>query len=322
MLNLALFALPATGQVSTNPTSISPTSIGPDSIEADLAALEDHQFKVREAAARRFVQRKIDSVEPLAQRALTGGSEASVRAFDILKQLYRDGDDITCSAIESALEELAVSEDVTVASRAESAINGVAQTWHRRAVENFVRLGGKIHYADSNASDEPAEGNKEKKDDADRSIEYAIIAKSWVGGDDGLKYLHRIEDFRVPSEIHRPAALFVIDNSIDKEAIQSLEAALPNLHVQERGAACLGVTPGIQREAEGLLVQDVKVRSAAALAGIQIGDILMQFNGHEVNDFETLVKRIAEKQPGDKIPVILRRNAAVKELTVELREWE
>lgn len=290
-----------------------------DGLEADLNLLADPQFRNREAAARRLASRKFAAVAPLAELARSGSAEASVRAFEILRQIYRDGDDATCEAVETALESLSRSENVFVATRAESSIDAVASTWHRRAIDAFVRLGGVIRYFNANSGIEPADGDK-----YDRPIQYAIINKSWAGGDEGLKHLRRIEDFRVPTDV-RGASLYVINGTVTKPAIAALEAALPNLQVQQRGPACLGVTPGIQglRPAEkGLMVAFVKEGSAAQLAGIRVNDVILKFNGHEVNDFETLVDKISEKQPGDKVAVVFLRDDVEETTTVELRGWD
>jgi len=294
-------------------------SVSPGEVDADLAALSNPQYRVREEAARRLVSRKAYSVDPLTQVALVGNTEASVRAFDILRQLYRDGDEATCAAVESALETLASSDNVAVAARAESSINGVAQKWHRRAVETFIKLGGGIRYVAPAPAEDPEAADNEDK--FDRPIQYALIKKTWTGGDDGLKYLRRIEDFRSPPDF-RGSTLYVIKGAVSKNAIAALEGSLPNLHVAERGPAQLGISPSPRPVGIGLMVGQVSEGSAAQRAGIMTYDILLKFNGHNVNDFEGLVDKISEKEPGDKVPVVFMRGDMEQTVVVELRPWE
>ena len=97
-------------------------------------------------------------------------------------------------------------------------------------------------------------------------------------------------------------------------------AALPN-RVQRRGPACLGVSPAGFGGGPGLQVWVVKAKSAAARAGLQPGDILLKFDGHDTPDFETLVDKISEKQPGDKVPVVYQRDGVEEKVIVELRGW-
>ena len=286
------------------------------SIETDLVELSNPQFRIREQAARRLSARKGDAVAPLTQLALTGNPEASVRAIDVLRQIYRDGDDETCAAVESSLESLINSDNVGVAVRAETSIHSIGQKWQQRAIDMFVKLGGIIRYSDPNTGEDVVDPEK-----TDRRIKYAIVNKTWKGGDEGLKYLQRFEDFRTPPDGRRANTLFVIKGSVTKEAITALQGAIPTLLVQERGPACLGITPGNPAE-KGLEVAIVKPGTAADIAGLKREDVLLTFDGHEISDFEQLVEKIGEKQPGDKVAVEYQRAGETTKVTVELRGWE
>ena len=57
------------------------------SLAADLKAVEHAEFRVREAAVQRLAARGGSVVAPLAALAQTGSAEASVRAFELLRQL-------------------------------------------------------------------------------------------------------------------------------------------------------------------------------------------------------------------------------------------
>jgi PDZ domain-containing protein len=285
-------------------------------IANDLKALSAPEFQIREAAGQRLIARKLDAVNPLIQLAQTGTGEASVRAFDLLRQLYRDGDDAMVEAVETAFEMLQKSENPIVASRAEARIEAGAPIRHRRAIEAFERLGGVISYRKLDSFEH------REDDESTRLIESAMIDKNWTGGDAGLKYLRRIEDFRIQSQV-RGAGLFVIKGcKVSPEAVKELEAALPSLMVQHRGPSCLGVSPYTSFGNDGgLTIGTVKEESAAEIAGLRPGDVLLKFNGKAVDSFDYLVEKISETQPGDKVPVVYQRNGVQETVIVELLPW-
>ncbi|RME27251.1 MAG: PDZ domain-containing protein, partial [Candidatus Zixiibacteriota bacterium] len=68
----------------------------------------------------------------------------------------------------------------------------------------------------------------------------------------------------------------------------------------------------------GCKVTGVPENYPAAKAGIQVGDIITQFDGKPVRTFRDLVLLVSQKQPGDKVVVeILRNNQKIK-VTVQL----
>jgi serine protease Do len=97
------------------------------------------------------------------------------------------------------------------------------------------------------------------------------------------------------------------------------------------GAGCfLGVeiqnlTPGLAQvfkinDLQGALVSAVTPGSAAASAGLQSGDVIVEFNGQPVQDSSQLKLRVAETGPGATVPVVVVRNGEKKTLTVTLKE--
>lgn len=291
---------------------VKPTQF-PAEIDADLHRLAAPEFKEREEAARRLLARKLEAVAALTHLAETGKAESAVRAFDLLRQLYREGDDATNDAVESAFETLAESDNSTVALRAVAAMEAGAPIRRTKAMAAFRKAGGVLKFAaDSGDGDEST-----------RPISHAILdPKKWTGGDEGLKYLRRIDDFRTPAD--RRSGLIVIKGvKVSRQAIDDLQFALPTVLVQERGPAQLGISPySLLGGPARLQIGEVTPGSAAERAGLRIGDVIHKFNGHDVPDFPTLVERISEKQPGDKVPVIYERNGVEATLIVELQGWE
>lgn len=284
-------------------------------IAAELAGLSSQDFKTREQAMRQLAARRLEVIAPLGRLASAGNTEASIRAFELLRRIYREGDSDAHEAIETELEGLMRSEDLSVVARAESAVEDAAPIRHARAIAAFRELGGIIRFQ---TDEERGEQLKEES----RSIKYAMLNHTWKGGDDGVKYLRRIEDFRIQTEF-RGAPLYVTPKCpISKEALQGLQTSLPLLPVHKRGPACLGISPyAAFGGPAGLQIASVELGSAADRAGLKVGDFILKFNGFETPDFETLVEKIGEKLPGDKVSVVIERDNTEQTVVVELRSW-
>ena len=284
-------------------------------LAAELNALASRDYKTREKACQQLTARKLEAVEPLTKLASDGTSEESIRAFEVLRRIYREGNKDVHEAIESAMELLIRSDNSNVVARAESAVEEAAPIRHVRAIARFQELGGIIRYADETA--QPG------ADGETRLIKYAMINHNWKGGDGGLKYLKRIEDFRFQTEFRGPVLYVTPKCPVSKEAMVEIQSHLPMLAILKRGPACLGISPslGFGAPANVLIIHRVEPGSAAALAGLREGDCIVKFNGHEVPDFETLVDKIGEKLPGDKVPVEFIRGDTEHTVTVELRSW-
>ena len=281
-------------------------------LSADLKALEHAEFRVRESAAKRLVARQVTVVPVLAALAQTGSAEAAVRAFELLRQLHRDGNDETYEAVETTYDALVQSDNILAASRAEAAIEAVSEVRHRRALASFRKLGGLVQF----------ESEEDTTEDASPPpIRAAMINQQWKGGDEGLKYLRRIEDFRSAIQFRSPPGIYFIRGAkISPEALDGLKASF-GAAVVERGPACLGV---MQQQGVGedvLRIDQVVADSAAGRAGLQSDDIILEFDDVPIPNFKVLVEKIGDRQPGDKIRILYSRAGEMKTTTAELLEW-
>lgn len=68
----------------------------------------------------------------------------------------------------------------------------------------------------------------------------------------------------------------------------------------------------------GAFVQEVQPDSPASAAGIENEDIIVEFNGHEVEDFRDLPFYVGQYRPGARANVRLYRNGKLESLTVIL----
>ena len=311
IVSSGLWLLEPTGPVSSD----AQTTASDDNqkiLAADLKALEHAEFRIRESAAQRIVSRRVAVVPFLAALAQTGSAEASVRAFELLRVLHRDGDDETYEAVEATYDALVLSDNVLAVSRAEAAIDAISEVRHRRALASFRKLGGLVQF----------ESEEDTTEDAELPpIKSVMINQGWKGGDDGLKYLRRIDDFRQTIQFRAPPGIYFIRGAkISPEALDGLRASFGTA-VAERGPACLGV---MQQQGVGedvLRIDQVVAESAAGRAGLQPDDIILEFDDVPIPNFKTLVEKIGDRQPGDKIRILYSRAGEKKTTTAELLEW-
>ena len=70
----------------------------------------------------------------------------------------------------------------------------------------------------------------------------------------------------------------------------------------------------------GALVEDVVPRSPAEKAGIQAGDVIVEFNGKPISDSRRLKLVVAQSAPGTTAPVKIVRDGRGKELSITVKE--
>ncbi len=85
------------------------------------------------------------------------------------------------------------------------------------------------------------------------------------------------------------------------------------------------VTPELAKsfgmaEPKGALVAEVNPGSPGAKAGIQRGDIIIEFNGHPIHEMNELPRLVAETPPGTKATVKVLREGKEKSFTVTITE--
>ncbi|HLE25184.1 MAG TPA: DegQ family serine endoprotease [Thermodesulfobacteriota bacterium] len=94
---------------------------------------------------------------------------------------------------------------------------------------------------------------------------------------------------------------------------------------------CLGVlvqpiTPAIAesmklKEPKGALVGDVTPNSPAEKAGIQRGDVIVDFNGNKIEDVSDLTTLAAVTPPGTEVKLKVMKDGSVKDIDVKLGEF-
>ncbi len=75
---------------------------------------------------------------------------------------------------------------------------------------------------------------------------------------------------------------------------------------------------GAPADTKGILISHVEPNSPAAAAGLQPGDVLVQFDGKPLPSAATLVTQVSLLQPASKVSVVLLREGVRKSLTLEM----
>ena len=91
------------------------------------------------------------------------------------------------------------------------------------------------------------------------------------------------------------------------------------------GVSIQDVTPNLAKEfdlaeANGALVGDVTPKSPADKAGLQSGDVILEFNGKPVHDSRHLKLQVGQTAPGTEVPVKILRDGKRKTVEATLKE--
>ncbi|MEN9361813.1 MAG: putative periplasmic serine endoprotease DegP-like precursor [Verrucomicrobiota bacterium] len=115
----------------------------------------------------------------------------------------------------------------------------------------------------------------------------------------------------------------VAEDGSPSVAIVSVDTRpLPRVLPLDRGLdrrALLGIAPDVEKSGKGYIVGTVAPDSAAEKAGLQVGDTLLEVEGKKIEGLEMLGKIVADKSPGTKLPLKIKRGEAELILTPELQ---
>jgi len=130
-------------------------------------------------------------------------------------------------------------------------------------------------------------------------INTAIASNS--GGNEGIGFAIPIDMF-----------MFVANQLIEKGKVVR---AFLGVHLDSRFGPAMAAELGLPRPI-GARVSGITAQSPAAAAGIQDGDIILQFDGQLVEDAGHLINLVATTPVGKKVPLVLFRDR--KTLTLEV----
>ncbi|MGD9548556.1 MAG: PDZ domain-containing protein [Candidatus Krumholzibacteriia bacterium] len=114
--------------------------------------------------------------------------------------------------------------------------------------------------------------------------------------------------------------------------LSSLTLLLAGAALAKDGQGYLGVslqdlTPSMAKalqlgDRQGVLVNDVMEDSPAEKAGLQDGDVILEFAGRAIEDNGDLTKAVRKTEPGEKVEVVVLRDGEEKTFEVTVGEHE
>jgi hypothetical protein len=325
MLGDAVAALIIAAGLAVGEEPAAPPDAGQISGWIDQLAAE--QFAQREAATRSLAAAGQAAIAPLREAIRRGDLEVSSRAVEILREMLAGEDADLAVAAERALESLAEGSDAAVAGMAEATLDFHTQGLAEAARARLESLGAVI-----------TEGFLPS---GQRGL-HALFNASWTGNSDDLRLLARLRHVSQVGVHGVPldeASLAVLGRLRGVEQVQlygtgasdvalaALVAKLPDTKIDVRKGGKLGVAG--QSVIGPCLITHVQEGSAAADAGIQIGDIVLHIDGAPVANFESLTDLVGRHGPGDKLELDIERGVANPggepqrfKRTVQLGGWE
>lgn len=160
-----------------------------------------------------------------------------------------------------------------------------------------------------------------------------VLGKRWRGGDDGLKVLKDIPEIysitlngakisdaslKYMAELPNLSSLAIRDTKVTRQGLRKLREQNPDMQIQARGQAMLGVNADIG--STPLVLTSIFPNSGASQAGIFEGDIILSVDGAPIKDFSDLTIAVYECKAGDKIRVEYERGGKKKSTVVTLQK--
>ncbi len=268
-------------------------------IEHWITDLNAPEFAIREQATERLQSAGTAAVEPLLKAAPACGLEASVRITAILRSWYTSGPEELSESAETTLEALSESKNRHLAARSDAVLKQYSYTIRQeRALAQIEKLGGRIER--SNQSRVRVLG----PEDAEPLT--VILGRDWRGGEEGLKYVRRLANpqLNVLYLLHNRVTDKILTPGISNDAVDEIRKTLPQLHLEYRGPAFLGIKT---QPSTICRIDELSPDSPAEKAKLMPGDVIINFNGQPVRTFKDLIERISDKQPGDVIKLEVLR---------------
>ncbi len=307
---LAVSTLPSTPVAGEDPAV--PSDSQSQQIEAWVKLLDSDVYADRQSAMQNLKRSGAAGVAALAKVARGSNLEVTVRAINLLTQMYESPDQEVALAAEDALESLAqYGPPVAVVRTQEVLMTTLARLRRQYAIAAIRRLGGHvIPKIDQDDEGQDIEADLNEED----SVQHVVLGKKWKGGLEGLKYLLRLPELRV-------RVLYVTnDIPLTTEELGVLKERMAGIRIESRGSAYLGITSLIQ-DPDICLIHTVVPNSPAKQAGLRPGDLITHVDGLPIRGFPELTSTLSLKRGGDAVYLEVQRGEESLEIEARLGEW-
>lgn len=287
----------------------SPAAPAPPDVERWIAELDSDRFAQRQAATAQLQRCGEPVIAALTVAADGRRAEVTRRAIDVLASLS-DSDELrVAQAARAALGKLSQSEHRLAASRAAIVLHEQHLRQQRAALVELRNLGAEIQI-----------GGVE---DGELIVHRLMLGRAWQGGDEALTLLpriRRIDELKLYGPQFTDSSLDAIVELTSLQVLrlyctgvsdaghERLAAAFPGAMIDFRRGALLGVRSLAFGNGNGCRIESVTPNSAAAVGGLQPGDIIVQLDEGPIQDMNALIAAIAKHKPGDRVKVAFMRD--------------
>ncbi len=281
-------------------------SVAATSISQWIDQLGSAQFAQREAATRSLIEVGPAAIEPLIQSINRGDLEVTSRAIEIMRHVLASNDADAVAHAQNCLELLAEGSNIPVARLAECTLDFHLRGMSEAARKRLETLGAVI-----------VEGFLST---GQRGLQ-VLLNNAWHGGIDDLRLLARVRgvlqlgvhgvqlddaSLAMLGRMRSVERIELYGTGASDKAVALLAEKLPAARIDFRKGGKLGV--GGQPMIGPCLITHVQDGSAAAKAGIRLGDIVVAIDGEAVDDFEALTTKVGRHGPGEAVQIDLDRN--------------
>ena len=297
------------------------TDISPEKLDQLIADLDANEFLVRERASKELVKIGLPAIDRLMQSASSKSLEQAHRSLGALEQMLAS-DEAQAEAAEQALHTISRQQNSWSAQRAELALEQTRALKQSASIEKARALGAEIEQAVDQTGEEV--------------LTMIIKNEDWKGTAKDLRLLRNLPALRYLSvfgpvfnetqmmslgELKELTSLNLYATKLSNDGLAKLQAAMPYTRIDRRNGGMLGIS-GDQIGGNGCMVNTVQPDSAAAAAGIEPEDVVLNIDGKEVESFNDLTKMISEKSGGDVVKLKIKRGEQLIDKEAKLGEWK
>lgn len=271
-----------------------PESDGPsdEEIASWVALLSSRDYEERVIATEKLSAAGERAAVAVGKAAVEGSIEVGIRAVLILDKIYKSESGKAIDSAEASLRLLKKGKHPGVARRATETLKRHYPIRQERAVVALREMGCQIQF-DRFFGRNRARGLPEHG-----AVLAVAIGPDWTGGEKGLDQVARLDSLRT--------VYLLNGHGLSEKSVEGLQKQLPQMTLQKRGAAFLGV--GTENDPLGCLIGQVKVNSPAARGDMRDYDVVIAFGGKPILGANDLIEAIAKYGPGEKVKVVVLRD--------------
>ncbi len=153
--------------------------------------------------------------------------------------------------------------------------------------------------------------------------------------DDGIKHLAGMKGLQLLSLLYIPVTdhsvlhlqeiagvttMRIYGSRMTRDGADRLREVLAGTQIDFRQGGFLGI--GCQPDENGCVIYTVRANTAAHKGGLQTKDVIYEYQGKKVTDFEQLTALISENEAGDTVTIKVLRRGQKLEKHITLGQWD